>query len=122
MHEFSVANQIAERTLEVAKEKKAKRIKSIELAVGELSLLAEEQLKFWLKEILGKKKIVRDIQIKISSTKAKIKCQKCGYKGVLKPNNQNHFYPIFFCPSCEDSNIEIIEGRDCVIKKVKVQM
>ncbi len=122
MHELSVANQIVERALEVAKEKKAKKIKSIELAVGELSLLGEEQLKFWVKEILKSKEIGKDVQIKVNSVKAKIKCKKCGYEGNLKPANQDHFQPVFFCPDCGESDIQIEGGRDCVIKKVQVQI
>ena len=122
MHEFSVASQIIQRALEVAKEKKAKRIKSIELAIGELSMLGEEQLKFWLKELLNKREIAKDIKIKVNSVKAVVKCKKCGYEGNLKSETQNHFHPIFFCPKCEDSDIEIKEGRDCVIKRVQVQI
>ena len=122
MHEFSIASQIAERALDVAKEMKAKKIKSIELSVGELSLLAKEQLKFWLKEILNKKDIAKDAKIKINPVKAKIKCKSCGYEGNLKSDNQNHFQPAFLCPDCGDSDIDIKEGRDCVIKRVQVEI
>ncbi len=41
MHEFSLATQIVDRALEVAKEKKAKKIKSIEISVGELIYLGK---------------------------------------------------------------------------------
>jgi len=124
MHEFSMANQIVEKALNLAKEKKAKRIESIEISVGELSLLGEgEQLKFWLREILNKKKIAKDAQIKINTVKAVVKCKKCGYEGNLKlDSKQDHSHPVFLCPNCEDSDIDIKEGRDCVIKRVQLEV
>jgi hydrogenase nickel insertion protein HypA len=122
MHEFSVATQIVDKALEAAKEKKAKKIKSIELSIGELSLLGEEQLKFWLKEMLGKKEIAKNVEIKIGTVEAVVKCKKCKYEGNLKPDNQNHLHPIFLCPKCKEGDIEIKEGRDCVIKRVKVEI
>ncbi len=122
MHEFSVASQIADRVLQVAKEKKAKDIKSVELDIGQLNLLAEEQLKFWLAEIFKEKEIAKTIKIKINQVKAVIKCRKCGYEGNLKPAEQNHLHPVFLCPTCKDSDIDIKEGRDCVIKRIRVEI
>ncbi len=122
MHEFSIADQIVKRALKVAQEKKAKKIKSIELSVGQLTLLGEEQLKFWLKEMLNEKEIAKDIRIKINSVKAKIKCKKCGYEGNLRTDDQNHLHPVFLCPKCKDSDIDIKEGRDCVIKRIRVEI
>ena len=123
MHEFSIASQAAERVLSLAKEKKAKKINKIELAVGQLSLLGEEQLKFWLKEILGRDKIGGSVQIKITPVKALVKCSSCGYEGNLKSSGrENHLHPVFLCPECESSDIGIKEGRDCVIKRVEVEI
>ena len=104
MHEFSVASQIIQRALEVAKEKKARRIKSIELAVGELSMLGEEQLKFWLKEMLNKKEIAKGIKIKVNSVKAVVKCKKCGREMQQKDKCQCRPWLCFGCCEC---------GLDC---------
>jgi len=123
MHEFSIASQAAKRVISLAKEKKAKKINKVELAVGELSLLAEEQLKFWLSEILSKENTANDLTITISSVKALIKCRTCGYEGILKPSgDEHHLHPIFLCPECGSSDIQIKEGRDCVIKRVELDI
>lgn len=124
MHEFSIADSVVKKVFNLAKEKKAKRIKSIEISIGELILLGEEEeFRFWLRELLNKEKIAKDVQVKISTVKAMVKCKKCGYEGRLKPDNKHdHSHPVFFCPKCEDSDVDIKEGRDCVIKRVKVEM
>ena len=124
MHEFSIANPIVKKVLDLAKEKKAKKIKSIEISIGELILLgAEKEFRFWIKEILNKEEIAKDTQIKMNIVKAAVKCRKCGYEGCLELNHEHrHSHPLFLCPSCEDSDIDIKEGRDCVINRVQLEV
>ncbi len=124
MHEFSIANPIVKKVLDLAKEKKAKAVKGIEVCVGELVLLgAEEEFRFWLKELLCKEEIAKDAQIKINIVKSKVKCRKCGYEGGLEVNHEHsHSHPVFLCPHCEDSDIDIKEGKDCVLEKVQVEI
>lgn len=129
MHEFSIANPIVKKVLSVAKEKKAKKIKTIEISIGELLLLgAEEEFRFWLKEMFGKEKIAKGARIKINIVNAAVKCGKCGYEGGLELNHEHshdghsHSHPVFLCPKCEDTDLEIKEGKDCVIERVQVQI
>jgi hydrogenase nickel insertion protein HypA len=124
MHEFSIANPIVKKVLDLAKEKKAKKVKSIEISIGELVLLgAEEEFIFWLRELLNKEEITKDVKIRINTVKAAVECNKCGYEGNLKLKHEHsHSHPVFLCPNCEESDICIKEGRDCVIKKVQVQI
>jgi Zn finger protein HypA/HybF involved in hydrogenase expression len=64
MHEFSLANQTVDEIIANAQERGAKRICRVELLVGELNLLGEEQLIFWIKQILSSKgKIASDVKI-----------------------------------------------------------
>ncbi len=124
MHEFSIVNPIVKKVLELAKEKKAKKIKSIEISVGEMILLgAKEEIRFWVKELLCKEEVSKNARIKINTIKAKIKCRKCGYEGGLEINHEHsHSHPLFLCPKCEDSDIEIKEGRDCILKRIQVEI
>jgi hydrogenase nickel incorporation protein HypA/HybF len=124
MHEFSVAKPVVEKVLSLAREKKAKAVKSIKVSVGELILLgAGEEFKFWLKEMLGKDTVSKNAQIKIDIVKAKVKCRKCGYEGGLEINHEHsHTHPVFLCPRCEDADLEIKQGRDCVIEKVELEV
>lgn len=124
MHEFSLANQIVEKVLDLAKGKKTKKVASIEVSVGELTLLGEEeQVKFWLKELLNQKEITKDARIKLNTIKALVKCKKCGYEGDLKVEiKHDHSQSAFLCPTCGQGDLEIKRGRDCVIERIEVEM
>ncbi|MDD5454874.1 MAG: hydrogenase/urease maturation nickel metallochaperone HypA [Candidatus Ratteibacteria bacterium] len=124
MHEFSIANPIVKKVLSLAKEKNARKIKTVDISVGELILLgAEEEFRFWLKELLCKEEISKNARIKLNIVKAKVKCRNCKYEGGLKITHEhNHSHPLFLCPSCKDSNIDIKEGRDCILKRVEVEI
>jgi hydrogenase nickel incorporation protein HypA/HybF len=123
MHEFSIAACAVDRIIEAARNKGAKRIHEVEILVGELSLVGEGQLIFWIKEILSSKgEIAQDVKIDLKQIPAIIKCIECGYQGNLKPKNEDHFYPTFRCPNCNSENIQIEKGRDCVLNKIQIEM
>ncbi len=64
MHEFSAANQAVEEIIKNAQNKGAKRIREVEILVGELNLLGKEQLIFWMKQMLSSKgEIASDVKI-----------------------------------------------------------
>lgn len=70
MHEFSVASHAVAKILEIAREKGAKRICGVEFLMGELCMVGEEQLTFWIKEIMNSKvDIADDIKIELKSVK-----------------------------------------------------
>lgn len=60
MHEFSIANQAVDKIMEAARDNGAKRIHSIELILGELSMIGSEQFMFWMREILSSKGDIAD--------------------------------------------------------------
>lgn len=124
MHEFSVARPIVQKVLSLVKEKKAKTVKSVEVSVGELILLgAEEEFTYWLKEMFSREGVSETAQIKIRVVKGKVKCRKCGYEGGLEINHEHsHTHPVFLCPSCEDADLKIEQGRDCVIEKIELEL
>lgn len=124
MHELSLAKPIVKKVLSLAKEKKAQAVKNIKVSIGELLLLgADEEFKYWLKDLLAKEEITKNSQIKINIIKSEVKCRKCGYEGSLEIKHEHsHTHPVFLCPSCDDTDLEIRQGRDCVIEKIELEV
>ena len=116
MHELSIASEIIETILKSAQEHNAKKIEEITLDIGKLLLLNPEQLKFGL-ELLSKDTPAEGMKIEIKFIPAKIKC-KNNHITLIDPGID--FLDIarhLKCSKC-DSEVEIIEGRELLLKKI----
>jgi hydrogenase nickel incorporation protein HypA/HybF len=125
MHEVSVAAHVISEVAKAARANNAGKVVSVTLEVGELSLLGRAQLKFAYDVISQAEEggLLRGSKLTIRISKGKIKCGSCGYLGGIrnigKRNGKNHFLPVFCCPRC-GGRVEIISGRDCIIKDIKL--
>jgi len=122
MHEFSMAQQIFNIVMKVAKDNGVIKILEINLEVGKLTFLNPEQLEFALK-VLSEDTIAQDAKINIEIIQPEIQCKNCGYTGGISYSGPEYHttYPIILlkCPKCGNSDIEVIKGRECNIKNIK---
>jgi len=121
MHEFSLTTQIVERILDEAQRRNAKKVLSVRLVIGKLTFLSKEQIKFAYK-LLSEGTILEGSKIYIEEVEGIVKCNDCGFKGKIayKDDPVYHItFPVFSCPKCGKS-VEVISGRECLIKSVKI--
>ena len=104
-----------------ADRRKAKKVVEVNLAIGLLTFLNPEQVKFWY-EVLTKDTIMESSKLVIEESPGAVRCPKCGYEGNFKYVDDPAFHlpmPTLQCPKCEGS-VEIVSGKDCVIKNIKM--
>ena len=121
MHEGSITTQIVENVLQEAKRRAAKKVSDVQLIIGELTFLNPEQVRFWY-EILTKDTIMEGSKLTIEESKGIVKCPKCGYEGGFKYIDDPALHvstPTLNCPKC-GGVVEIVGGKDCIIKNVKL--
>ena len=121
MHEFSMTSQLVRAVLDEAERRGAKEILEVRLIVGELSLLGIEQMKFSYMTLV-KNTIMEGSHLLIERKKGKVKCDQCGYEGSIRFQDDPIYhvsFPTLRCLQCE-SPVRIIEGRECIIKSVKL--
>ncbi|MEM3506846.1 MAG: hydrogenase maturation nickel metallochaperone HypA [Candidatus Bathyarchaeia archaeon] len=121
MHEFSLTAQIVEKVLHEAKKRNAKKVLAIRLVIGKLTFLAKEQIKFAYK-LLSEGTILEGSRIYIEEAEGIVKCKNCEFKGKIayKDDPAYHIaFPIFSCPKCNKS-VEVVSGRECLIKSIKI--
>ena len=122
MHEFSMSSEIVRTVLNTAEKNSGEKVLSIQLEIGEMALLNVEQVIFWIRELF-KGSVAEGAEVKVKTIKARIKCESCGYKGGTKSNHQDsfqHFIP-YCCPKCGSFEIKIEKGRECILKRIKVE-
>jgi hydrogenase nickel incorporation protein HypA/HybF len=122
MHELSIASAIVERVLRFLGKEPVTKVLSVKLAIGELSHLEAEQLRFCYMAIT-KQTLIQDSILEIEKVEAIVRCDQCSYRG--RPQYWDEALaaaPILTlqCPNC-GGTVEIIEGNDCVVKSIRVE-
>lgn len=123
MHEISVMSQLVKAILEKLKEYSFEEVQEVDLSVGELAFLAEDQLRFAF-EILTENTPLHGAVLKIEYSQSIVRCENCGYEGPLRVEDDPKYHiatPIFACPKC-DSPVEIIKGRECEVTNVRLRV
>jgi len=123
MHEFSVTSQVVKSVLEDAERQRAKKVLEVHLVIGKLTLLGIEQLRFSY-GMLVENTTMKGSKLFIELKEGKVKCDKCGYEGAInfKDDPIYHIsFPTLTCPEC-GSSVKIIEGRECLIKSIKMEI
>ncbi len=121
MHEISVMGQLIKAILEKLNEYEFKEVQEVEISVGELAFLAEDQLRFAF-EVLTEDTALRGAGLVIKSSKSIVKCENCRYEGPLNVEDDPKYhiaFPIFACPKC-NSPVEVIKGRECEVTNVRL--
>lgn len=121
MHEFSISSEIVKTVLDTAKKSSGKKVLSVQLEIGELTLLNGDQVGFWVKELF-KGSAAEDAEVKIKTIKARILCKACGYKGGIKSDPEDSFRHLTLqtCPQCNSFQFKVEKGRECILRKIQV--
>ncbi len=123
MHESVIAQSIINSVLKHAKQNAVRKVEVIFLKIGELAFLNPEQLLFWLQNGF-KNTTAQKADIRIEKIKAKILCTACGYQGDINVSDNAAYHyqvPVFACPVCNASSVEILYGREMYIEKIQVK-
>lgn len=122
MHEASIAQSIVKTVLDQAEQQHANSVQSVYIEMGELSFLNREQVEFWV--TLGfKDTLAENASIRFTEMKAVIHCKKCSYQGHLEVKEDPAYHlqlPQFKCPNCSNTEIQIIQGRETIIRSIKI--
>ena len=120
MHELSIASAVVDSVLEFVAERSIKRVIAVKLAIGELSHVEEEQLRFCYMAITQETPL-RDSTLEIAKIPALVRCHHCDYSGRPKYWDEALSaapVPTLQCPNCGGA-VEPVEGTDCAIKSVR---
>jgi len=120
MHELSMADAIVKTVLDVAEKNQAIEILEVTIEVGKLTMLNPEQLRFLL-EVLTEDTLMKDAEIIIEEIPVEIKCNSCDYTGSTDLDDSDHYLMIVKCPKCDERDLEIITGRECNVKNIKIE-
>jgi hydrogenase nickel incorporation protein HypA/HybF len=120
MHEFSIASGLVEKLLEFADKNPDKKIVEIRLAVGELSNIEDEQLRFCYSAIIAETPL-EGSDLVVEAIAAMVECPHCSFRGRPKYWDgalSGIPVPTLECPNCGKA-AEATDGKECAIKSIR---
>jgi hydrogenase nickel incorporation protein HypA/HybF len=120
MHELSIAATILEDVLGVVEAHGISKVVRVRLAIGELTCVQPEQLKFCY-ESVTRETALADSELDIETVPARVRCARCAYEGPPKywmDSLADVPVPTLQCPICGKST-EAAQGHECSIKTIQ---
>ena len=112
MHEMSIALNILQIATENAAQENAKHINQVEIAVGRLSGVLADSLKFCF-DVAKKDTLAMNAKLDIIDISGKGQCLSCESEFDI----ESLFSP---CPNCGNISINILKGKELSIKSIIV--
>jgi len=122
MHEASLANSIVQVVLRHADRAGADKVRSVTVELGEWTTFNPEQVGFWVK-IGFEKTVAAGARVYFKKVSGSIRCGSCGYEGKCpEPAGETGSWigPVLSCPKCGHAEVEIVHGREAVVRKITI--
>ena len=120
MHELSMAQGIINAVLETAQQNNATEVNEITVEVGRLAMINPEQLEFIL-GVLVDNTILEDAKIIFEEIPAEIDCFDCKFHGEAILDDSDHYAPLVKCPKCDSLSVDVINGKDIIVKNIVIE-
>ena len=112
MHELVLSESLVKQLLKITEADSISEITSVTLLVGEFSGVDIDALEFAL-PFAVKDTMLEGTDFIFEEVKVKVKCADCGKE--TSPE-----VPIILCGNCQSDNIEILAGREFIIKEMEL--
>jgi len=121
MHEYSVMSEIVRRVLETAEEAGAVSITAIDMEVGGLTFLAEDQMRTAYDSLI-RGTIAEGSELRVSSVPVNYRCGSCGASGPVPPATRpTHMAPLIECEKCGEPAV-LEGGKECRVTNIEAEV
>ena len=110
MHEYTIAYDIYSTAKRAALENSATQVKKVCVAIGEMTMISPEQVKFLFEVLTDDDELFSGVVLESHKVPVKTRCS-CGYEGTEK----------FVCPDC-GALPEVIEGREIMVSNIEIEV
>lgn len=114
MHEMGIALEIIDITkASIPSDMASPRVKKIFLAVGKLSAIVPDSLRFCF-DVAVRESVLEGAELVIREIPVQARCHDCG-------NEWTVLEPVFRCERCQGTAVRLISGRELDIESIEVE-
>ncbi len=110
MHELSLSSAILETAV---RHSDGQKVTTVELTIGALRQVVPDSLRFYF-EIVSRETVCEGATLELNLVEARVHCKACEAEWTLED-------PIFRCPSCEDSKVDVLTGNEFFVESIDVE-
>ena len=111
MHEVAIVSDMFRIIDEVAKQEQLTRIDKVYFSIGKMLQVVPDLFRFAF-DSAKENTIAADAEIEIEFLPVQMRCVDCRYEFEVEGNK-------FFCPNCEGTNLDLIQGKELLIKSIE---
>ncbi len=123
MHEVSVISGMVNAVIEELEKHDVASVTSVEIVIGDLTQLGEEQLMFAY-EIVTRGTILEGSVLSIEHEPIEVSCDGCGYDGPVTMLDagdfSSHAIPVLSCPEC-GGHVKVTSGQSCCVRSLEIE-
>jgi hydrogenase nickel incorporation protein HypA/HybF len=112
-HELGITQQVLDIAVEKAAEASAKKVKYIDLVIGDMSGFMTESVQFYF-DFLANGSIASGAQLRFRHIPIEVRCRQCSRKYLPVGDNWN-------CPDCGARDMEILTGKEFFVESIEVE-
>ena len=113
MHEMAITQSMVNLVLEEAGKSNARKVKSINLVLGELSGVVGDCVEFYF-SLMSKDTIAEGATIHFNTVPTQAKCRQCARVFEVKDSD-------WVCPECHSVSIELVAGNELFVESIEVE-
>jgi len=114
MHELGVTKALIKGVLDEAERRGVDSVKEVFVEVGMLTTYSGESIAFYYDILKEDEAVLEDSKLNVKDIEGIVHCKGCG-----KDSELSDMY-MFFCPLCDSPDIEVIKGKEFIIKEIRV--
>ncbi len=109
MHELSLSSAILDT---VERHADGRKVNTVDLTVGALRQVVPSSLEFYW-EVVSRDTVCDGARLALTEVEARLRCKDCDSSWTLDE-------PVFRCPSCEGSDVEVVTGTEFFVESIDV--
>jgi hydrogenase nickel incorporation protein HypA/HybF len=110
VHELSLSTAVLDVVLRHAGDR---RVTAVDLTIGTLRQVVPSSLEFYW-QVVTRDTACEGARLEMTVVETRVRCKACATEWTLDD-------PVFRCPSCEDSDVEVLSGTEFFVESIDTE-